>query len=97
MELTDEQLHNKGQEAEAFLKLLDEGSQYFKGVLAEIQQEINDSIIGLKPSQKDEFSYLKSQLDSLYEPLKRIRQDILVGQQAWNRMNGIETKNEGIL
>jgi hypothetical protein len=94
---TDELLHQKGQEAESFIRSLEEGNKYFYGVLADINQEIMDSIVNLKPSQKDEFSFLKSQLECLYEPIRRIERDIEIGKQAWARMNGVEDKTQGIL
>ena len=94
---SDEQLHQKGQEAEAFIKSLEEGNKYFYGVLADINQGIMDSIVDLKPSQKDEFSFLKSQLECLYEPIRRIQRDIEIGKQAWDRINGTEDKTQGIL
>ncbi len=93
----DELAHMKGQEAEAFIRFFDEGQQYFKGVLADCQKMIVDEIMGLGPHQTEQFTVLKSQLDALYIPLRRVYQDIQSGKMSWARMNGIVDRTEGIL
>jgi hypothetical protein len=92
----DELLHQKGAEAEDFIKYTEE-NKYFIEVMADIQKDLMDRIIGLRPWQKDEFSLLKSQIECLYLPLNRVRVDAELGKQSYNRMNGIVDMTEGIL
>lgn len=93
----DELAHMKGQEAEAFIRFFDEGQQYFKGVMDSIQQEIKDEIMGLSPHETEEFTILKARLEALYDPLRRVEQDIQVGKLAWMKISGIVDQKEGIL
>ena len=93
----DELAHMKGQEAEAFVRFFDEGTQYFKGVMADCQKMIVDEIMGLGPHQTEQFTVLKAQLDALYIPLRRVYQDVESGKMAWARMNGVIDKTQGIL
>ena len=93
----DELAHIRGQEAESFIRFFDEGTQYFKGVLASIQQEIKDEIMALLPHDTERFTILKARLESLYEPIRRVDQDIYSGKVAWARINGVVDKTEGIL
>jgi hypothetical protein len=93
----DELLHQRGQEAEAFIRELEEGNKYFLGVLQGIQQNIVDAMIGLKPLQRDEFTILKAQLECLYEPIRQIHADVLLGKQALDRINGVVDMTKGIL
>ncbi len=97
-QFTDDELtHMKGQEAEAFIRFFDEGTQYFKGVMADCQKMIVDEIMGLGPHQTEQFTILKAQLDALYIPLRRVYQDVETGKMAWARINGIVDKTMGIL
>jgi hypothetical protein len=97
-QFTDDELaHMKGQEAEEFIRFFDEGQQYFKGVMASIQEEIKDEIMSLSPHETERFTILKARLESLYDPLDRVAQDIRAGKMAWARMNSIIDKTEGIL
>lgn len=93
----DEKTHFRGQEAQAFIRFFDEGTQYFKGVLADCQKMIVDEIMGLNPNQTEQFTILKAQLDALYIPLRKIYQDIESGKMAWKRLNNIVDRSEGIL
>lgn len=93
----DELAHMKGQEAEAFIRFFDEGTQYFKGVMDSIQQEIKDEIMGLAPHDTEKFTILKAKLEALYDPILRVGQDVLSGKAAWARINGLEDKTMGIL
>jgi len=93
----DELAHMKGQEAEAFIRFFDEGTQYFKGVMAALQEEIKDEIMGLAPNQTERFTILKARLEALYDPLRRIDQDVELGKNAYARMTGTEDKKLGIL
>ena len=85
----DEQAHLKGEEAEQFIRFFDEGTQYFKGVMADCQKQIVDEIMGLGPHQTEQFTILKAQLDALYIPLRKVYQDVELGKMAWKRMNVI--------
>ena len=91
----DEKLHQIGTEAEGFIKFVEE-NKYYSEVLADIQKGIVDTMIGLRPWQKDEFSMLKSQLECLYAPINRVRTDVELGKQAFDRLNGVN-KEEGLL
>ena len=93
----DELAHMRGQEAEAFVRFFDEGTQYFKGVMADCQKIIVDEIMGLGPHQTKEFTILKAQLDALYIPLRKVYQDVELGKMAYARMTGTEDKTLGIL
>lgn len=93
----DELTHLKGEEAEAFIRFFDEGTQYFKGVLADCQKQIIDEIMGLLPHQTEQFTVLKAQLDALYIPLRKVYQDVELGKMAYARMTGTEDKTLGIL
>jgi hypothetical protein len=42
-------------------------------VYRQIQQELVDKILGLRPHEATEFSEAKAQLDILYEPFNRLR------------------------
>ena len=91
----DELVHMKGEDAEAFIRFFDEGTQYFKGVLAGLQEEIRDEIMGLAPNQTERFTVLKAKLEALYDPLRRVEQDIEIGRNAWKRMNVIKKMEPG--
>ena len=93
----DELAHIRGQEAEAFIRFFDEGTQYFKGVMAALQEEIRDEIMALSPHDTERFTILKARLESLYEPIRRVEQDIYAGKAAWMRINGIVDQKVGIL
>jgi len=93
----DELAHLKGEEAAAFVRFFDEGTQYFKGVMAALQEEIKDEIMGLAPNQTERFTILKARLEALYDPLRRIDQDVELGKTAYARMTGTEDKKLGIL
>ena len=93
----DELLHREGQEAEAFMRFINEGEKYFLKVLTQIENELVNSIISLNPLQMKEFAVLKSQLECLYSPITRVHQDIELGKMAWDRINGIVDKTKGIL
>jgi len=92
----DELIHQRGTEAEEFIRYVEE-NKYYLGVLEEIQKSIMDSMIGLRPWQKDEFSLLKAQLECLYLPINKVRVDVEMGKQAFNRLNGVVDMKEGIL
>ena len=93
----DELAHMKGQEAEAFIRFFDEGTQYFKGVMADCLKEISDEILSLNPTQTQDFTILSAERGALYRPLSRVRQDVEVGRAAWARINGIVDKTQAIL
>ena len=93
----DELTHMRGEEAEAFVRFFDEGTQYFKGVMADCQKQIVDEIMGLGPHQTQQFTVLKAQLDALYIPLRRVDQDVELGKISYARMTGTEDKTLGIL
>lgn len=93
----DELTHLKGEEASAFIRFFDEGTQYFKSVMADCQKQIMDDIMSLGPHQAQEFTILKAQLDALYIPLRKVYQDVEIGKMAWKRLTGTEDKNAGIL
>ncbi len=97
-QFTDDELtHMKGQEAEAFIRFFDEGTQYFKGVMADCLKEISDEILSLNPTQTQDFTILSAERGAIYRPLMRVRQDIQAGKAAWMRINGVVDKTEGIL
>ena len=96
-ELTDEELHQRGQEAEDFMRSCQEGSQYFLNLMSEIEAEVKNNILSLKPEYQEMFTIYKAQLDGLTVPMMRVIQDIEAGKQAWNRINGIVDETQGIL
>lgn len=95
---TDDELqHQRGQEAEAFMRFVQEGEQYFLKTLEKIEGEIKEQIFNLRPWQKEEFTVLKAKLECLYEPMKHVLIDIELGKSAYNRITGTIDTTEGIL
>jgi len=93
----DELAHQRGQEAESFMKFIQDGEQYFLKLMSQLETEMINSILGLRPMDKELFTVYKAQLEGLYTPLQRVGADIEIGKQAFNRINGIEDENKGIL
>lgn len=93
----DELLYQKGQDAESFMRFINEGGKYFLTILTQIENELVNNLLSLSPLQVKDFTVLKSQLECLYAPITRVHQDIELGKQAWNRINGIIDKTQGIL
>jgi hypothetical protein len=93
----DEDMHERGQEAEQFLRFIQDGNQYFLKLMSQLEGELLGRLRSLSPSQRDQFSEVKAQLDGIYEPLHRVHVDIELGKAAWARINGVEDQTQGIL
>jgi len=78
----------RGIEAQRFLQYLNEGEQYFKKIFEEIDRELIEAINGLDPSQQMEFTILQAKRASLYEPIKRVQMDRVIGIEERNRTEG---------
>jgi len=95
---TDDELqHQRGQDAEAFIRFVHEGEGYFLKTMEQIEAELKEQMLNLRPWQKEEWSILKAKYEALYEPMRRILLDIELGKSAWARISGAEDKMEGIL
>lgn len=93
----DELRWMRGQQAEEFLRSLEEGGKYFLTLLTTIKEETEEELLGLKPTETEKFSILKAKLDCLYEPMMRVWQDVEVGRIAKQRIDGnIPQNQEGI-
>lgn len=95
---TDDELsYQKGQEAESYLRSIQEGDQYFLKLMSELEKELINTILGLRATDKESFTVYKAQLEGLYTPIQRVENDILIGKLAWARIQGIEPQKKGIL
>ena len=76
-----------GQEAEEFLRLTKDNN-YFNRVLAEIDADLTNAMRNLGPEETMKFTILKAKLDCLYDPMRRIAEDVSAGERARARMEG---------
>lgn len=93
----DEKAHQRGQDAEQFMKFIQDGEKYFLKLLTECETEIANSLLNLSPESTMGFTILQAQRQALYEPLKRVYIDIELGKKAYARLTGTEDKTTGIL
>jgi len=86
-----------GQQAEDFKRYL-ETNPYLVQVFERVKLGLFQTIMGLRPIQKDEFTIIKSRLDTLYEPFTVVDHDILAGQRAFQELeSGKPPADGGIL
>jgi hypothetical protein len=78
-----------GQEAAEFLRVTKD-NEYFNRVLAELDAELTNAMRNLRPEDTMKFTILKAKLDCLYDPMRRIAEDISAGERAKARMDGKE-------
>jgi hypothetical protein len=79
--MTDQQLINRGSDAEQFKRYL-EDNPYFNSVVEEARRIITESIMSLKPDEQMKFTVLKSMLTSIDDLLNLIEIDVYAGQKA---------------
>jgi len=86
-ELLQEQV-DRGNDADLFLRFIDE-HKYFLNVLKEIEEELANSVLNLKPESKEQFTILQAQRMALLEPLKRIQGDKMLLDVSKEQPKGI--------
>lgn len=89
----------RGLDAKLFLSYL-EREPYFKKLFEELDDKYTKELLGLKPTQTEEFSVLQAKRISLYEPMNMVHQDILIGEKATAEIELFDqgqSSSEGIL
>lgn len=86
--MTDQEITNRGTDAEEFKRYLEE-RPYFTSVVAVAKQMIWNNIASLRPDETIKFTVLKSQLTGVEELMSLIEMDIEAGQKALARMQGV--------
>lgn len=85
-----------GKDAEDFKRYIDE-HPYFKGLLERIKLEYARQILELQPQNTQEFTVLRSELSSIDQVMNAISGDIYMGQQAYEKLNGLSEEPKGLL
>jgi hypothetical protein len=88
--LTDEQLMNRGAEAE-------QSRDYIVTVIDHAKDMILDLIMNLSPDETMKFSILKSEILGINELLSIVEADINEGRAAIQRIQGTTPLGNGIL
>ncbi len=83
-----------GQQAEECKRYL-ESNPYLYQVFERVKMGLFQTIMSLRPVQKDEFMILKGRLDALYEPLAVVDHDILAGQRAFEELETGKPPSDG--
>jgi len=83
-----------GRQAEE-TQLYFEANPYFPQVLERVKMGLFQTILSLRPAQRDEFMILKGRLDTVFEPLNVIAHDILAGQRALEELETGKPPAEG--
>lgn len=85
-----------GKQAEDFKNYIDE-HPYFNGLLERVRMEYARMIFDLDSTQKDEFTRYKQSMEAVGQILNSISGDIYLGQQAYEKLNGISEEPKGLL
>lgn len=88
------ELVDLGRKAEDLKRYL-EGNPYLYQVFERVKLGLLQTIMNLKPIQKDEFMALKACLDYLYDPLNCVNYDITAGQNALEELTTGKPPGEG--
>lgn len=91
--ITDQQLVDRGTEAEAFKRYLTE-NQYFLSVVAFAKLIIQQNISTLRPDEQMRFTILRANAEGIDGMMSLIDMDIKSGQEALGRMQG-GTREQG--
>lgn len=86
-ELLQEQV-DRGNDADLFLRFIDE-HKYFLNILKEIEEELANEVLNLKPESKEQFTILQAKRLALLEPLKRIQGDKMLLNMSKEQPKGI--------
>lgn len=74
----------QAQEFKTYLK----ENPYFLSIVNELQDENKQAILDLNPNNKDMFTFLQATRLGIGLPLSRVDQDIIMGNDASNRLEG---------
>lgn len=85
-----------GKDAEDFKRYVEE-HPYFNGLLERIKLEYARQILDLQPQSTQEFTVLRSELSSIDQIPNAISGDIYMGQQAYEKLNGLSEEPKGLL
>ncbi len=85
-----------GHQAEDFKQYIDE-HPYFKGLLTRIELEMSRQILSLSPKDTDAFTEMKAEMNGVGQIMNAISGDIYMGQQAYEKLNGLSEEPKGLL
>lgn len=83
--MNDQEIINRGAEAEQFKRYIEENG-YFNSIVAIARVLISHNIASLKPDEQMKFTILKSQEIAIDDLLSIIESDIIEGQKAIDRV-----------
>jgi hypothetical protein len=85
-----------GKQAEEFITYISE-RPYFNGFLERMVSEYGKEILKLRPLQTEDFTLLKAQMTLMEKFIDAIHGDIYLGQEAFKKLNGIQSEPGGLL
>lgn len=85
-----------GHQAEDFKKYVQEHT-YFEKLLTRISLNLSGQILALAPNQKDAFVELRAQIDGINLIENAVRNDIYMGQVAYEKLHGLSEEPKGLL
>ncbi len=85
-----------GRQAEEFKQYIEE-HPYFNGLIDRMKLEYVRVLLDLNPDQTEEFTITKSEMRTLDQIPNAISGDIYMGQQAYEKLNGLSEEPKGLL
>ena len=85
-----------GKDAEDFKRYIEE-HPYFNGLVERVKLELAKTILELDPDKTESFTYVRSRMIGVDDILNAVSGDIYMGQQAYEKLNGLLEEPKGLL
>lgn len=85
-----------GKDAEDFKRYIDE-HPYFNGLIERMRLEYAKMLMELPPTATDEFTNYRQSMDAIAGIMNAVSGDIYMGQQAYEKLNGLSEEPKGLL